>query len=355
MRGKSLKIFAAVLICLLAAGTCAMLLRRGRLQEYMSGSNSQKDYGEIQEIPGADQMQEPSLNQYPSLSVPTCIRKIGNDYFIADCYNNQIIYSRDLHAPLYEWKILTSDAVQPHTVASDGELILVDDTEQNRVLVFRKADHDQDGETTGGYVCTQIFSQIGTRPHFTVYDENSRSFYVLSSMTGDLYVFKRDKDLIYLDRKMMIDRLKNTYVRSFTIEGDRIWFPSGISLAGEEPVVLCCRLEDLRILEEYPVCEQYAGMIQIQPVGQEYYITVSTDLFGSQDKATMIRTKDLSELAEGTCEDIYADYFAGGGTPYYMGSIDDRWYLTEHRLPDHSLWQFRIAEGQITDVQSLLP
>ena len=57
-----------------------------------------------------------ALNSYDSLSVPTCIRKIGGTWFIADCYHNQVIYSDDLSAPLSDWHVLTGDAVQPHTI-----------------------------------------------------------------------------------------------------------------------------------------------------------------------------------------------------------------------------------------------
>ena len=45
--------------------------------------------------------------------------------------------------------------------------------------------------------------------------------------------------------------------------------------------------------------------------------------------------------------------FIGGGTPYYISFIDDRYYLTEHRLPGHSVWSFSSENGELTDIQAL--
>ena len=68
----------------------------------------------------------------------------------------------------------------------------------------------------------------------------------------------------------------------------------------------------------------------------------------------MIRTKDLKGLAAGDYEDIYAAYFMGGGTPYNMFKIGDKWFLTEHRIPGHAIWSYKIDEnGEITDVETV--
>ncbi len=84
------------------------------------------------------------------------------------------------------------------------------------------------------------------------------------------------------------------------------------------------------------------------------YITISTDSDFNQDYATIIRTKDLSLLAKGGYEDIYKS-FEGGGTPYYIGKAGEHYYLTEHRLPDHNLWQFDVENNEITNITSVYP
>lgn len=98
--------------------------------------------------------------------------------------------------------------------------------------------------------------------------------------------------------------------------------------------------------------EEMAGMIQLTPAGGYYYITVSTDIAGNQDYATIIRTKDLKDLAEGKYEDIYEN-FIGGGTPYYITEIDSTYYLTEHRIPGHAIWKFDITEDGVSGVEAV--
>ena len=68
-------------------------------------------------------------NPNPTLSVPTYITKVKDTYFIVDCYHNQVIYNENLTDPLYEWRIMASGLGMPHTLASDGFVYLIDDTD----------------------------------------------------------------------------------------------------------------------------------------------------------------------------------------------------------------------------------
>ena len=56
---------------------------------------------------------------------------------------------------------------------------------------------------------------------------------------------------------------------------------------------------------------------------------------------------------QGEYEDIYSEYFVGGGTPYYISEVDDTYFLTEHRLADHGIWSFKIKNNDITEVTPL--
>lgn len=93
-------------------------------------------------------------------------------------------------------------------------------------------------------------------------------------------------------------------------------------------------------------------MIQLIPIGDFFYITVSTDSNGNQDYATLLRVRDLDALCAGDYEDVYQN-FIGGGTPYYITKIEDTWYLTEHRVPGHSIWSFKVDDNNITNVISI--
>lgn len=283
-----------------------------------------------------------SNNIYPALSIPTQITKIGDDYFIVDCYHNQILTSPTLDMPLTDWLVMTDQINWGHTIAGDGTVYLADDTENNRILIFEKKD--------GFFYLTQTFEEIGIRPHYVVYDDDSARFYALSSMTGELYVFFRPEksSAVALEKIMSIPELNNVYVRSFTIDGDDIYFVSGNS------TIIRASKKDLSIRETYPVPDEIAGMIQLIRIQDYYYITVSTDLYGSQDYATILRVQNLTQLADGDWEDIY-DAFIGGGTPYYISSFDGHYYLTEHRIPDHGIWQFDVYEDVLSDIEVLFP
>ena len=287
------------------------------------------------------------LDNQPTLSVPTYITQIDGVWFIVDCYHDRVIYSEELGLPIEDWKIMIGMTSQPHTIASDGKVYLLDDTENNRVIVFEKAN--------GRFIATQYFEDIGDRPHYTVYDEKTSTFYVWSSESGEMYLFRHTKDStkMYLTEIRKIDQLSNLYVRSFTIIGDEILFVSGISEDRSPGTILKCDLNTFTVKQSYTVPDELAGMVQIMPIEDKFYITISTDLYGNQDYATIVRTSSLEDLSEGRYEDIYSDYFVGGGTPYYISQVGDTYYLTEHRLPGHSIWSFKTKDGEITDVTAL--
>ncbi len=289
----------------------------------------------------------PVHNYDTKLSVPTYMTKVGEDWFIVDCYHNRVIYTDDLGIPLNEWYIMLENATQPHTLASDGTVYLVEDTENNRVLIYEKI--------KSKFVNTQIIRDIGIRPHFTVYDEISDTFYVWSSQSGELYCFRRtpDSTQIYLTDIRKIEQLENLYVRSFTIIDGDIYFVSGVSSDGSQGSILQCDLETLEVKKSYPVPNELAGMVQITPIDGMFYVTVSTDITGNQDYATLVRAKSLEDISEGNYEDIYSRYFIGGGTPYNISKVDDTYYLTEHRLQDHSIWSFKVKNKELEEVTAL--
>lgn len=279
-------------------------------------------------------------NPYTDLSVPTWLTQADDTYFLVDCYHNQVIYNDNLTDPLCEWRVMTSEIDKGHTLASDGSVYLVDDTERHRILVFEKEN--------GTFVHTQTFDEIGNRPHYIIYDKPTDTFYVWSSMSGEMYLFRHNPGdtRMYLTQIRRIESLDNVYVRSFTIIGDEIYFVSGSSS------IIRADLSSFEILETYPVPDCMAGMIQLTQIQDYFYLTVSTDIAGNQDYATILRTKNLASLMDGGYEDIY-DKFIGGGTPYYITKLNNAYYLTEHRLPGHSVWRFKVEDNELKDIETI--
>lgn len=96
-------------------------------------------------------------------------------------------------------------------------------------------------------------------------------------------------------RKILsVPELDQIYVRSFTIDGDDLYFVSG------NQSILRTRKKDLKILERFPVPAEISGMIQLTHIQDWFYITVSTDLTGNQDYATILRVQDLNDLSSGS-------------------------------------------------------
>lgn len=282
----------------------------------------------------------PVKNPHSTLSVPTYVNYVDGTYFLVDCYHDQVLYHDNMTDPLTEWTVLTNDLNRAHTLVSDGQVYLVDDTENHRLLIFEKINEF--------FVLTQKFDNIGTRPHYIQYEERTGTFYVWSSMSGEMYLFRHTKDStrMYLTEVRSIPELNGIYVRSFTISGNDIYFVSGNSS------IIKADLSSFRIRETYPVPAEIAGMIQLLIADDTYFITVSTDLHGNQDYATMIQCDRLEDLQSGKYTDVY-HHFVGGGTPYYITLINNTYYLTEHRIPGHSVWSFQIQDKAITDVKAI--
>jgi hypothetical protein len=290
-------------------------------------------------------------NPYDTLNVATYITKIDNMYFIADCYNDQIIYNDNLNDKIENWNVLTSEVHYAHSIAYDGKVILIDDTENNRLLAFQKID--------GEYVHTQTLEDIGMKPHYVQYDKETDSFMAWSSITGEMYIVKRSHKAtesgiypLYIDNVYKIDELYGVYVRSFTIMDDGIYFVSGHNNEKIIKAVIDKNNNCFEIENEYKVNPKIAGMVQITKIEDYYYITVSTDNQENQDYATIIRTDNLEKLAEGDYEDIYAQFGISGGTPYYINEIEGRYYLAHHRTEDNII-AFDVNDNVIENVQIL--
>lgn len=282
-------------------------------------------------------------NPYAFLSVPTQITKIGEDFFLVDCYHNQILTSTSCDKPLEDWLVLTNEINQGHTIAGDGIVYLADDTENNRILIFEKTD--------GKFFLTQTFENIGIRPHYVVYDEADRCFYAWSSMTGELYVFCREEgsSAVLLKKVLTVPELVNVYTRSFTIDGDDIYFPAC------NGTILRTAKSDLSVIDRWTVPDEIGGMVQITKIQDYIYLTVSTDVSGDPGHATILRAGSFDQLSDADYEELYT-YFIDEGTPYYISYFDNRYYLTCHCYnAGKGVMQFQVTDNQLSDIVTLQP
>lgn len=279
-------------------------------------------------------------NEYPYLLMPTQIVKINNLYFIVDCNHNQIIYSDSLSTNLKNWKVMTRNTEKPHAITSDGEIYMVTDTDNNRILTFEK------GYNT--FKPLQTFEQVGIRPHYADYDYADGLFYIWSSMTGEMYLYKRTPEtkLITLQEVKTVPELNNCYVRSFTILGDVILFPSV-----ERSSILMVDKKTFEVLNEYPVPDSISGMVQISIIDSYFFVTISTDRHYNLQMSTVIRAKALEDFSTGNYENLYS-LFGNNGTPYYVSYFDGSFYMI-HENAAPNVYRFRAENGIIYDIKGM--
>jgi len=294
-------------------------------------------------------------NPYNYLSVPTGIYKYDDLYFIVDCYHSQIIYNESLGDDLTSWKVLTdnesSGYSMGHTIAYDGNVLMCDDTENNRVLVFSKNDN--------GFALSQIFENIGTKPHCIVYDKDTKLFFLLNSYSGEIYMFEYsyEAEKVIVKNAIKSQILSGAYIRTLSIDDEYIYLASGLRVVETseyEPEIIIFDKLSMDVVDVIRVSDTLAGMVQIEHIFDLFYITTSTDITGSQDAATMIVVENLEDLEKDDYETVYDKWFVGGGTPYFIGAIDGIYYLTEHRLNNHAIWSFTVdSTGQITSANTI--
>ena len=345
-------------------GTVSVDYARSEKQEFTDewGSNpAEKDkvpeylpdpWKTYEEAKEPELQKESEANGYFTIMVPTYIKFYDGLYFIVDCYHDQVVFTDDYDKPIYDWKVMDKDLDRPHTIASDGEVYMVDDTENKRIVAYTK--HvEEDGEIW--FERIQEFVDMGERPHYVIYDETDGCFYAWSSMSGQMWVFKRSKDdkKVFLDASYSIPDLNGVYVRSFYFEDDKVYFVSGVYGNG---TIYETTKDTFDVVREIPVAPEIGGMVQITKIQDYYYVTSSTSLYGETDLRFVVRTDSLEHLMMGQFEDV-TDKLVGSefpGTPYNITSVNDEWFLSIHRDALGSPFvRFKVVDNEITEINEV--
>ena len=241
------------------------------------------------------------------LYLPTFFKKIGSEYFIVDCYNNRIIYTKDLSTPIGQWKTMDDEGLSwPHSMAYNGRLYVVDDTEAHRVLVYLR-----DGNT---FHRIQTIDNVGVRPHRTIYDTVSNAFYVLGSMSQTITKLKEEKGMLVVVYTKHLPFLENAYVRSMRIIDGKMFFVSGpgyITVAEYQD-------DSYTVVKKYIVPKSYQGMNDIVKFNDTFFITAF--------KKNLIKCKSLDDFS--SCKQLYT-HFGMSGVPYYFNLVNNELYVAE--------------------------
>ncbi|WP_237566618.1 ATP-binding cassette domain-containing protein [Paenibacillus sp. EZ-K15] len=313
--------------------TRVIWLDRGNLK--MIGDTDEVCDAYINAINGISQEDSKILNSFRGkLYTPTAIAKFGKEYFIVDCWHHRVIYTSNLAEPINKWRAFRGDFTNPHSIATDGEVYLVEDTENDSVKVFRRR-----GTT---FIETQVIKQIGRQPNKLVYDSNTKRFYGIAASSQQVFVLKNINGEVKVEKVIKLEYLENAYVRSINIIDDHMYIVSG---PGK---IMVANYIDLSfdLVREYKVPFELQGMNDLAKIGSFYYMSVYQN--GAGDIAPkLIRAKDLDEL-ETEFEDIY-DQLGLNGVPYYFSVIEDRIFLTE--IDSYSsIRSFKLIDDNIYDI-----
>lgn len=268
------------------------------------------------------------------LYTPTFVEKIDDLYFIVDCWHHRVIYNDCITDSIDQWKTLDDTLGGPHSIASDGELYVVEDTGNHAVKVYVRDENNK-------FLLTQHIHDITYRPHRVLYSPVTELFYVLGSTGGNLYIFKNNKGNLELADTKTLECLQDTYVRSNRIIDGKMYFVSG-----KNKIVVSNYVSgSFEVMEEYPVPDEIAGMNDVQKIGEYFYISATPQ--------KLVRVKDLEDLASGTYEDVF-DNLGYRGTPYYFSMIDGRLFLPE--ITEYSsIISWAVDEhGDLHDMERLL-
>lgn len=276
------------------------------------------------------------------LYVPTMIQKCGDTYFIIDCWNSRILYSEHCSNKLKDWNVLQDDAyLGGHTVASDGELYVFDNTDMNQVLVYTK--------TQGIFSLTQSIEGVESRPHYVLYDKTTSKFYVIGSTSGIIYTFENQNGKLVLLSQQQLTEIQDSYVRSINVIDGDLYTVSG---PGK---IFQYEIDDglFRLKNTYDIPDCYYGMNQISRWDGYWYFTVNTDINGDVSKSTILCAESIEDISSGKSIDLY-DQMGFTGQPYFITNFDNRYYITEiSESGGNGIRSFAMKDGKPVRVRSL--
>lgn len=274
------------------------------------------------------------------LYVPTQITKIEDYYFIMDCWQHRLLYSDDLDKPISKWKTMTEEITGGHSLAFDGELYVTEDTEGSRMLVFKRV-----GDT---FEMTQAIEGIMGRPHYTLYDEDTKRFYTVTSNGGTLHSFVNKDGILELESTVQFEELASSYVRSLNIIDGYMYLTCGPGYISKVDY----RTENWQIIERYPVPTEFYNMNFFTKIGDYYYCTINVT--GEAQTSEIVRAKNIEDFATGNYESMY-EHMDFAGTPYYISFFDGKYFITEvGEFGNNGIRSFEVGEdGEITNVEIL--
>lgn len=311
-------------------------LERGKMK--MVGNTIEVCNAYVSASKGADRDKEPPspVNDYKgTLYSPTYITKSEEDYFIVDCWHHRVLYNKVLNEPINNWSVIPVDLSNPHSIATDGKVFVIDDSKNDSIKVLQRKN--------SSFVEVQVIRNIGSQPNKIIFDEPSERFYGISASSQEVFVLRNENGLIITEKVVKLAYLEGSYIRSISIIDDNIYFVSGPGRI----IVASIKNQSFDFIKEFKVPFELQGMNDITKIDSYFYLSIYQN--GAGDIAPkLVRVKDLN-LLEIEYEDLH-DQLSIKGVPYFFSFVDDRVFLTE--IDSYSaIKSFRILDDTIVDLQ----
>ena len=260
---------------------------------------------------------------------PTYLTKLDGTYFLVDCWHNRVLYNDVLDADIEAWDVLDDDLAGPHSIDSNGRVLMVEDTGRHKVHVYL-ADHD--------YPLVQTFEDVGERPHRVVYDEDTDAFFVIGSRSQTMSKFQDDGERVHHVYTRELPFLGQGYTRSFSIIDGKMVFVSGPG----KVFVVRYHDDSYEVVESHPVHRRYHD-VDVHPdyhafndivrIEDHYYVTITPENKGqpsARDSVDnlLLRCDELHDLSQGSCRDL-SELFGLKGFPYYLSQVGETYYIPQ--------------------------
>lgn len=245
------------------------------------------------------------------MNTPTTFTKIGSTYFCVDCWHARVLYSNDIAKPVTQWSLMDNTLRGPHSIACDGYMYVIEDTENGGIRTFKS-----DG--AGGFTAITTLSSIGTRTHRVQYDSATSSFYVIGGTSQTMARLTRSGDTLTLQSKITLAFLSGQYSRGFRIYDGKMYI---VCEPGKVFEVSFDGASTYTLLNTYNTPTGFSSPNDIfRDSTGKWYLTGTNQV--------ICRFDSLADMHAGTVEDVYS-LFKLGGTPYYLDEFDGYLWIPE--------------------------
>jgi len=246
------------------------------------------------------------------LYTPTYINKIDDTYFIVDCWHDRVLFSDSIEKNIEKWMILDNRLRHPHSIIGLGDILITEDTENNRLCIYSKKNHKK---------VEEIYCE--GRPHKLVNNPKKANVALcILSEAQSILELKINGGTIVRRTIKISDGEKYPYIRSIGFVKDELW-----AFTAQGEFIQLDEDNDYKVMKKFTLPKRYAGINDAIWYEGKVYVSIYTD-FSGEVMPTLLVSDSLELLSQGKFAEIY-DTEKMKGVPYYFTSIDERLFIPE--------------------------